>query len=465
MGGLEKLVVVIPGIGGSVLARGDEPVWDAGLGDIAGLAVHPERFAAEDLRPVGLIRSKRLLPGWTVVHGYGGIEGALRRALGGDVRIDRGHPDRVDDEADVLLFPYDFRASMEAAAAELDAQVARRLSHLSDAERQGRVIVLAHSMGGLIARWWMGPMGRWRWVRGLITLGTPHRGAPKALDWLVNGVRLGPKRFTGATDLIRSWPSVYELLPRYQMVFDVDREVPCYPHDLPVDGFPQCAGAAFGRHRDIEAAWEDTVGRQVDVAPLVGWSHPTSASARWHGGRLRVSTDTPSWLGLTGWEDEAGDGTVPAISAVPIELSERASSWRRLQERHGPMADIAEGVDVVALMLRGGLGNVRGDEDAPPALGLALDEWVDENQPIPVTAELRNLDPDQGEPDGGSGPTVYATVRRAGQPARVGRIALTRVGLTTWSGELDGQPEGLYDVSVDGFDLPRVTDAVAVVAL
>jgi hypothetical protein len=26
----------------------------------------------------------------------------------------------------------------------------------------------------------------------LITVGTPHRGAPKALDWLVNGVRVGP---------------------------------------------------------------------------------------------------------------------------------------------------------------------------------------------------------------------------------------------------------------------------------
>ena len=43
------------------------------------------------------------------------------------------------------------------------------------------MIVVAHSMGGLVARYWMGPLGGWRVCRALITLGTPHRGAPKAL--------------------------------------------------------------------------------------------------------------------------------------------------------------------------------------------------------------------------------------------------------------------------------------------
>ena len=54
-----------------------------------------------------------------------------------------------------------------------------------------KVIVIAHSMGGLVARWWLTALGGHRVCRALITVGTPHRGAPKSVDWVVNGVRLG----------------------------------------------------------------------------------------------------------------------------------------------------------------------------------------------------------------------------------------------------------------------------------
>ncbi|MGH8885565.1 MAG: hypothetical protein ACRDYX_10420 [Egibacteraceae bacterium] len=46
MPGRRHLVVVVPGIGGSVLARPGNPedvVWDAGIGDITDLVVHPDR--------------------------------------------------------------------------------------------------------------------------------------------------------------------------------------------------------------------------------------------------------------------------------------------------------------------------------------------------------------------------------------------------------------------------------------
>jgi hypothetical protein len=70
----KTLVVVLPGIGGSVLAdeRG-EVVWDAGFGSIWSLLRSPERLSVAEsprLRPVGLIRSRQLVPGWTMVHGY-----------------------------------------------------------------------------------------------------------------------------------------------------------------------------------------------------------------------------------------------------------------------------------------------------------------------------------------------------------------------------------------------------------
>ena len=46
-----QLIVVLPGIGGSVLARPDRPqdvVWDAGKGDIAGAVFRPARLSLDE---------------------------------------------------------------------------------------------------------------------------------------------------------------------------------------------------------------------------------------------------------------------------------------------------------------------------------------------------------------------------------------------------------------------------------
>ncbi len=40
--------------------------------------------------------------------------------------------------------------------------------------------VVGHSMGGLIATWWLKRVDRGRRLRRVVTLGTPHRGAPLA---------------------------------------------------------------------------------------------------------------------------------------------------------------------------------------------------------------------------------------------------------------------------------------------
>lgn len=60
--------------------------------------------------------------------------------------------------------------SIEARAAALAAAVA-------DA---GPVIVMAHSMGGLDARWWVTHLGGHAQCQALVTIGTPHRGSSVA---------------------------------------------------------------------------------------------------------------------------------------------------------------------------------------------------------------------------------------------------------------------------------------------
>ena len=162
-------------------------MWDQGKGDIADLVFRPDRLNVEEVSASG---SARVDPVDEVprVHRRPRLRDPARSARMFGRVDERGDPAHPVPGADVVAVPYDFRRSIIEAAERLDAVVCAHLGDASEAERAGRVIVVGHSMGGLVARVWMGLLGRWPWCRALITLGTPHRGAPKALAWLVNGV-------------------------------------------------------------------------------------------------------------------------------------------------------------------------------------------------------------------------------------------------------------------------------------
>jgi hypothetical protein len=474
------LVYVLPGIGGSVLERpgtGGKPaktVWDAGFGDIAGLVRHPERLSPdEELRPTGLIRSKRLLPGWTVVPGYERLWKGLRALPGAE--LDMGHPDTRNPRANVVLFPYDFRLGVAHAARRLAADVHERLKDLSPGERAGRVVVIAHSMGGLVARYWLGPLQGWPLCRAVVTLGTPHRGAPKALDLLANGVRLAGVRLKGASELLREWPSVAELLPRYPMIRDATTDRALYPGDLPLSGLAGPAKAGFALHQEIEEGWRDIprTGREPQVVPRLGWSHDTPGSARWDGRRLVMSKAMPTWLDLEGWEEDHGDGTVPALSAVPVELSGHdtlGNDWRT-RDRHGPIAS-AGWVPGLAQHYekRKPLTAARGQE-RQTALGLDLDELHAQGEPVLLRARLRGGRLPSAAVDAPASLALWASLAPADDPRTPPTEARLEWDERTGSyvTELPSPPPGLYDIEVAAQAVPgagdlAATDTVAVVA-
>jgi hypothetical protein len=474
--GRKHLVYVLPGIGGSVLQRpaagkkAAKTVWDAGLGDIAGLLLRPDRLALDEpLRPTGLIRSTKLLPGWTVVPGYERQWRRLRELPG--AVMDMGHPDHRNPDANVVLFPYDFRLGIAHAARLLAGDVHERLKDLSVSERAGRVVVLAHSMGGLVARYWLGPLGGWPLCRALVTLGTPHRGAPKALQLLTDGVRVAGTRLDGASDLLREWPSVAELLPRYPMIWDAEADVARSPHELPLDGLRSLAGAGFAVHRDIESAWRGIprTGAEPQTVPRLGWSHDTAGSAVWDGKKLTVTKDLPGWLDLDGWEKDHGDGTVPAISAVPVELSGHDTGDWRTRDRHGPIVSakwipgLAERYETRKTLLA-----ARGD-GREAALGLDLNELHGWGQPIPLGVRLRGDHLPEAVSGAPGSLRPWATLRAVEGPRTP--LAEVRLDWDERSGgyttELPGPPPGLYDVEVTVRAVPgagdlSATDTVAV---
>ncbi len=457
---LNSLVVVIPGIGGSILEDDRGVVWDTTAGDMLEALRDPRRLAIDrPLRPVGLIGDFALLPGWALIQGYGDLVARIHKSVS-DFRLDDGHPERAVPDANVVLFPYDFRRSVEETAEALDRAVRWRVRRMFGTDDRRKVLVVAHSLGGLVARYWLGALGAAPICRALITIGTPHRGAPKALDWLVNGVQAGPFRLRDAAQVFRAWPSALELLPRYRAIANGPDGAAYYPHELAGEmGLdPVSTKRAFDCHLRIEAAWSrlaKTPDDAPEVVPLVGSGHATTESATWaRGGPLVVSKEPAPWLDPTCIR---GDGTVPAISAVPIELSDHPGRWRQETLRHLPLAS-ADCIGPLLVQLNSsGLWAVRGHEVGRcPQVCLDVEEAYASGSPVQVTANLRGC-PTEGA-------RLWLELESKERLFR--RTEMERSGGARWVTEVKGLGAGLHEVRVSASGLRvAVSDAWDTVAV
>ena len=333
------LVVVIPGIGGSKLADASGTiVYRDGLGPLLSVVRDPSVLDPNnELRPVGLIGHCSVIC-WQLMTGYDGLLNGITKGLGlSSGRVVTAGAELVDPDATVVAFPYDFRRSVEHIANDLDRVVRERA--------QGRrVVFVAHSMGGLVAAWWWAFLSEGIDVAEIITLGTPYRGAAKALNVLVNGMRIGPYVPQAVTDTVRTWDSVFDLLPHYQVVDGTDKYQ--YPYELPSDitsavtGFSGKARAAYEKNRCLHDALVNKVLESGSNPFTVYYSqgHTTlgHASIDTHSDGLVVAKGNPRAIPAS-WD--GGDGTVPAFSAIPDVLEDEVSRWRRLAGKHQDLVE------------------------------------------------------------------------------------------------------------------------------
>ncbi len=185
-------------------------------------------------------------------------------------------------------------------------------------------------------------LGGWRDTRMLITFGTPYRGSLNALNSLANGFRksIGPLTLVDLSGLVRSFTSVYQLLPIY----------PCYDPGSgllqrvgEVSGIPNVdaarARAALDFHNEIRLAVERNdreagygEGRYT-LHPVVGTFQPTLQIARRASHGLEMLDRHPQEPDIT------GDGTVPQVSATPIEPETLARQHHKvfIAEVHGSL--------------------------------------------------------------------------------------------------------------------------------
>ncbi|MEV4052966.1 hypothetical protein AB0J55_17420 [Amycolatopsis sp. NPDC049688] len=452
---LRHLVVIVPGIGGSVLtdARG-ERVWGPKLGGIAGALLRPDRLNLAEhpsLAAVDLLPTISVVPPVWRVPGYDRLLARIIRAFPGAV-VEVATPGSTATIPDVLTVPYDFRRGIVAAAEHLRNVIDSRLRDLTSDGRRRRVIVIGHSMGGLVARYWLGPLGGADDCAGLITVGTPHGGAPKALNWLVNGVRLGPKRFDALTNLLRDWPSVYDLLPRYPAVAGTRAR---YPHDLNeyFPGFVNRAKNSHLMHQDIDAAWAELDQRPL-LSAIYSRGHGTAQRGAITGDRLSVTEEPVEWMPNPDW---LGDGTVPAFCAIPNDLDDPRARIA-VPERHLPMASTSAITELLVEYAAGSFHSVRGDVPEQPWLGLDLADTYQEGESVTIGVRLlgaRYAD------------AVWVRLRPLdGGPGRWRTNARQVHG--GWLADIPGLPPGAYDVLVDAvgvpdFDQVRCQDVVGVV--
>lgn len=211
------------------------------------------------------------------------------------------------------LFAYDWRRDLEQIADGLAARIE------AIAAKAGSITIVAHSMGGLLARLvvegskfkakpWL------KQIDSLITLGTPHLGAPLALARILGldsamGISAADFKALAAD---RRYPSGYQLLP-------APAEAACWnikPHsDLAeLDIYDPAIATGLGLDPQLvaRAAWvHDTLAKGQAPAHMryfyfAGTGHKTAT-------RINIGSAAPR---VTRAED-AGDGTVPLWSALP----------------------------------------------------------------------------------------------------------------------------------------------------
>jgi pimeloyl-ACP methyl ester carboxylesterase len=341
------IIILIPGIGGSRLERDGKPIYDLSFGALprliwnwtgGGLAFHGGSGKPDDGVVAADLFNNQLIPGYFGVDDYDGLVNILKSVV-------------RDPDRQFFKFPYDWRASNRWAGEALDAFARPQLHEWQKGNggAEARLWLVCHSMGGLVARYFLEHLGGSDITRRLITIATPHRGAPKALNALVNGMKFGPLDFS---TVIRSFASTYELLPQAQMVkvgnasggararvadfFGMGSLLP-----LPSTALSAATPSGLAplpyidalRLRDaleFHKAIRDPVIQRMErgepspyqITCLFNRRQRTPQSAYWHDKELLMSDD-PATAVANGQNPlfYRGDGTVPGPSAIPIEWS------------------------------------------------------------------------------------------------------------------------------------------------
>lgn len=446
----EDIFVLLPGILGSVLAINNQEVWGPSASAIfKALKSHGESVSGLQIRgnddpdkdDLGDgVTATRLVPDVTLVPGFWKIDGytTIAESLISHFNLVRGES--------FFEFPYDWRRHNSVAARKLQRNVHDWLS--ARKEKRGgnpKVILLAHSMGGLVSRYFLEVLGGWQQTRALFSFGTPYRGSLDALGYLANGYK---KAGMDLSSLLRTLSSVYELMPIYPCVVNGTSE-PSRVAETP--GLPYVditrAGDALAFHRKIESEQKlncTLPGYGYQIVPMVGFEQPTMQSAQFDGKCVTL-------LASRGGVDESGDGTVPRVSATPIEMKDEAGAVFAT-ERHASLQNNESLLaQVRAVLTRPDTGVVLRYAQTQVGLSVTLEDAYEQGQDIEIGVRASS-----GIPD------LEGVLYNALTNAEIAREPLRRGGPCGQRVIFDPLEPGHYRLTVSGVDVSPVSDVFLV---
>lgn len=364
-------VIFIPGIGGSELKTTQDIVWSASDGH-GGIYSHAypanekvwvnqneavklgddDYFDVLRLKSDGVTSEASLgLTGDLSPYGYSDIE-SFFTGMG------------YIKGTNFFTFPYDWRKDVRSTKDDLDSLIETART----ASGQHKVNLVVHSMGGLIARYYISDATKAAKVNKLIELGVPHLGATNAIKALTYGEPVGRWYFkiinigvngNEVKDVIQNFPSQQSLIPssKYYDFYNNSTDLP-YPFrdDRDIDknnitghlNYSQIKNlfsnlgynmTVFGIneqfHNSIDPILNQT--NNVKIYEIVGTSQPTL-------GQLHETWWITWPINLIPKTDEIyinGDDTVPLYSASlksdSLDIS-GATKIYYVEQRHGDMS-------------------------------------------------------------------------------------------------------------------------------
>jgi pimeloyl-ACP methyl ester carboxylesterase len=426
---MRDLIVILPGIMGSVLQKDGTDLWNVSgqvIGQIVtslGNRLKELKLEGDDpnggdigdgIKPTRLFTDTYLIPGLggfsRIVDGYNRTSEIITK----NFQFTEGniYDDPEDKAANFYHFPYDWRRDNRANAHILKRLLDKRLKRWreSSGNNNAKVILLAHSMGGLISRYYLEVLGGWQDCKALFTFGTPYRGSLNAVNILANGMKKGPidiGAILKLNEVIPTLTSIYQLLPRYKAlkIGNDFYRVAQSPVDLPnIDRAKATDALKF--HDEIDDAADAkqnnlTYRNSFVTCPIVGVQQPTKQSAELVNGVISVSEALPTFL-----QDRShlgdGDGTVPQVSATPVQMKDLkmlsivdyiAESHGALQNQPDILLNLLKGLQTAQTApledVRGSLESVaRGKRSGVRGIGLSLEDLYLINEPVTLRAKV-----------------------------------------------------------------------------
>lgn len=356
--GPRPVVFVVPGIMGSHLTAGGSRVW-----------INPLSLAAGGLRKLALDAPNV------------DAQSLVGLAYGDLVEF-------LSDSHDVVTFPYDWRRSIADAAARLAREVTTRL----DGAGAQPVRIVAHSMGGLVARMMIAQAPE-VWARlcaheqgRLVMLGTPNGGSHEITSLLVG--TSGTLRKLALADLRHSRQELLAIISRFPGVLEM------LPDDANMDFFAPATWArlaavdgegwlpphpaALEAARAARARLTAPVPHAERVLYVAGLAPATPVGLELHHGgkpgrRLRVVATSQ------------GDGRVPWATGI----LEGVRVWYMPDAEHGDLANHAPAFGALLDLLI--TGNTSHLPTTPPVTVRGVEER------FPMPRDVADVLPDEDE--------------------------------------------------------------------